>query len=82
VYEVEDVNVKTEAEVVNPNSYQLTRLKRKRQLEDQHADPYRQHLRASNITVAPPLSPSVSKRTAMKCRLDTSALTSTPLTPL
>jgi hypothetical protein len=87
VYEVEGVNVKTEAEVVNPSNYQLTsapltRLKRKHQLDDQHADPYRQHRRGLNTTVAPPSSLSVSKRTAVKRRLDTYVPISTPLTPL
>jgi hypothetical protein len=69
VYAVEDVNIKTKAEVVNPSSYltldaPLTHSKRKavKQLDD----PYRQHHWASNITKVPPISPSVSKRTAMK----------------
>jgi hypothetical protein len=45
VYAVEDANVKTEAEVADPSSYlindtPLTRLKHKRQLDDQSANPY------------------------------------------
>jgi hypothetical protein len=84
---VEDINVKTEAEVVNPSSYQslnvlLTRLKRKRQLDDQHANPYRHHHWASNITGVPPSFPSTSKKTATKCQRVTSTLTSMPQTPL
>jgi hypothetical protein len=87
VYEVEDVTVKTEVEVASPSSYQLTnapltRLKLKRQLDDQLADPYRQHRRALNTTEALPSFPSVSKRMAVKRRLDISAPTSTLLTPL
>jgi hypothetical protein len=87
VYEVEDVTIKTEAEVASPNNYQLTnapltRLKRKRQLDDQLADPYRQHRQALNTTEALPLSPSVSKRTAAKRQLSISVPTSTLLTPL
>jgi hypothetical protein len=87
VYEVEDVNIKTEAEVVDPNNYLLTNapvthLKRKRQLDDQHADPYCQHLQASNITVAPRSSLSASKRTAVSRQLSTSVPTLTYLTPL
>jgi hypothetical protein len=87
VYEVEDVNIKTKAEVASPSSYQLTdapltRLKHKHQLDDQRADPYRQHHRASNTTVAPPSSLSVSKRTAAKCWLGISTPTLTHLIPL
>jgi hypothetical protein len=87
VYEVEDVNVKTEGEVADPSSYlmvdaPLTRLKHKRQLDEQHTNPYRQHLRASNITVAPPSSLSISKRMAVRHRLGISTPTLTPLTPL
>jgi hypothetical protein len=87
VYEVEDVSVKTKAEVVNPNSYlmldaPLTHLKRKHLLDDQHADPYRQHRWASNTTEAPRTFHSASKRMAMKYWCVTSGHTSTCLTPL
>jgi hypothetical protein len=87
VYEVEDVSVKTEAEVVNPNNYQtldapLTHLKRKHLLDDQYADPYRRHCRASNIIEAPHTSRSVSKRTAVKYRRITSGHTLMRPTPL
>jgi hypothetical protein len=87
VYAVEDISVKTEAEVVNPNNYlmldaPLTRLKRKRQLDDQLADPYRRLCRASNITEAPPSSLSKSKRTAARRQLNTFEPSSTCLTPL
>jgi hypothetical protein len=80
VYEVEDIAIKTEAEVVSPNNYRLTnapltRLKRKRQLDDQHTDPHCQHRRASNTTEVPHLSPSVSRRTAAKLQPVTSAVT-------
>jgi hypothetical protein len=86
VYEVEDTKVKTEAEVVDPSSYltsntPLTRLKRKRQLDNQSDDPYHQHHRASNIIEAPHSSLSASKRTAMKHRRITSRLTSMPPIP-
>jgi hypothetical protein len=87
VYEVEGVNVKTEAEVVNPTNYQLinaplTRLKRKRQLEDQHADLHHQHCWASNTIEAPPSFLSTSKKTARRRRPGISAPTLTCLTPL
>jgi hypothetical protein len=86
VYEVEGINVKTEAEVVNPTNYQLintplTRLKRKRQLEDPLDDPHRRHRRASSITEALPSFPSASATsTAVKRWRVTSMLTSTPQT--
>jgi hypothetical protein len=87
VYKVEDVSVKTEAEVVNPNDYlmldaPLTHLKHKQRLDDQYANPYRQHRRASNTTEALPSSLSVSKRTAAKRQLGTSKPTLMHLTPL
>jgi hypothetical protein len=87
VYKVEDVNIKTEAEVANPSSYltldaPLTRLKHQLQLDDQHADPYRQHRRASNTTKAPLTSRSVSKKTAVKHQHVISERTSMCLTPL
>jgi hypothetical protein len=87
VYTVEDVSVKTEVEVVNPNNYlmlstPLTRHQHKRLLDDQLADQHHQHQRASNIIEAPLSSLSTSRRTATKCRRVTSALTSMPQTPL
>jgi hypothetical protein len=87
VYKVGDVSIKTEAEVVNPNSYltlsaPLTHLKCRHLLDDQHADLYCQHCQASNTTEAPLTSPSASKRMAVKRRRVTSGLTSTHLTPL
>jgi hypothetical protein len=73
VYAVEDVNIKTEAEVVNPSSYlmlgaPLTCLKHKRQLDDQLADPHHQYRRVLNITEALPSSHSTYKKMAVKHR--------------
>jgi hypothetical protein len=87
VYEVEDVSVKTKAEVVNPNSYltldaPLNRLKCKRLLGDQYTGPCHQRCWASNITEALHTSHSASKRTAMKYQCVTSGHTSMRLTPL
>jgi hypothetical protein len=85
VYEAGEVSVEVKAEVVDPDHYlmldaPLTRSKRK--AVDQLDDPYRQHRRALSTTVAPPTSPSISKRTAVKYRPVISAPISTPLTPL
>jgi hypothetical protein len=70
---VEDVSVKTEVEVVDPNSYltlnaPLTRHKRKRLLDDQPTDPHRQRRRVSSTIAALPLSLSASKRMAITHR--------------
>jgi hypothetical protein len=85
VYEVEEERAAVKAEVVNPAQYLtidalLTRSKRKP--VDQLDDPYHRHRRALNITAVPLSSHSVSKKTAVKHQLVTSAHTSTPLTPL
>jgi hypothetical protein len=85
VYEVEGVSVEVKAEVIDPSRYLtlealLTRSKHK--CIDQLDDLHRRHRQASSITEALPLSPSVSKRMAVKCQLVTSGLTSTCLTPL
>jgi hypothetical protein len=87
VYAVEDISVKTEVEVVNPNNYLtldalLTCHKRKRLLDDQSTDLYCRYQRASNVTEAPPSSLSASKRTVTKHLRITSAPTSTPQIPL
>jgi hypothetical protein len=75
VYEVEEVSVEVKAEVVDLCKYLMldTPLThRKRQLletEDaQLQDPYCQHCWASNITEAPPIFHSASKKTAVKHR--------------
>jgi hypothetical protein len=85
VYEAEEERAAVKAEVVDPARYlmidaPLTRSKRK--AVDQLDDPHRRHCRASSITAAPHSSHSVSKRTAVKHQLVTSAHTSTLPTPL
>jgi hypothetical protein len=88
VYVAEDVSVKVEAEVANPHSYlnldaPLTHLKRRQQLDDQHADPHHWFQWASSITKALPTSPSASITIpAVKRWCVTSTSTSTLLTPL
>jgi hypothetical protein len=85
VYEAEEVSVEVKAEVVDPDQYltldaPLTHSKRR--AVDQLDDPYRRHHQALSTTVAPPSSPSISKRTAVKYRPVTSAPISTLPTPL
>jgi hypothetical protein len=85
VYEAEEECAVVKAKVVDPALYltldtPLTHSKRK--AVNQLDDPYRRHCRALNTTAAPPLSHSVSKKTAVKHRLVTSVRTLTPLTPL
>jgi hypothetical protein len=86
VYTVEDISIKTEAEVANPSSYlmldtPLTHLKHKCQLEGQHADPYCQHHQALNTTKALLTSLSTSEMTTVvKHQHITSVLTLTPQT--
>jgi hypothetical protein len=84
VYEAEEVSAEVKAEVVDPAQYltldaPLTRSKRK--AVDQLEDPYRRHRQALSTTAAPPSSPSVSKKTAVKYRPVTSTPILTPLTP-
>jgi hypothetical protein len=86
VYAIEEVGAEVKAEVTDPSQYLMpdaplthSRLKSASQL----GNPHRRHRRASSITEALPLSHSVSAtNTAVKCRRVTSALTSTPQTPL
>jgi hypothetical protein len=85
VYEAKGVSMEVKAEVINPSQYlmldaPLTCSKCKS--VDQLDNPHRQHQQALSITKAPPISPSISKRTAVKCWLITSRLTSTRPTPL
>jgi hypothetical protein len=84
VYEAEEVSAEVKAEVVDPDQYltidaPLTHSKRR--AVDQLDDLHRRHRRALSITAAPPSSPSVSKRTAVKHQPVTSAPISTLPTP-
>jgi hypothetical protein len=86
VYATEEVNKEVKAEVTNPSLYQMpdapltrSQLHHVKQL----ANPHCRHRRASSITEARLTFPSASELTpAVKCWHVTSALTSTPLTPL
>jgi hypothetical protein len=85
VYKVEEVRTRVKEEVFDLDRYQmlnapLTRSKHK--ATEQLDGPCHQRRRVSNITEDPLLSPSVSKRTAVKHRHVTSGLTLTHLTPL
>jgi hypothetical protein len=80
VYEAKGVSMEVKAKVIDPSQYlmldtPLTCSKCKS--VDQLDDPHHRHQQALSITEAPPISPSISKRTAVKCQLVTSRLTST-----
>jgi hypothetical protein len=85
VYEVEEEHAAVKAEVVDPAQYltiDALLIRSKRKAVDQLDNPYHRHRWALSTTAAPLSSHSISKKTAVKHRLVTSAHTSTLLTPL
>jgi hypothetical protein len=69
VYAVEEVHKEVKTEVVDPDRYQTLAaplILSKRKAVDQLDNLHRRHCWALSITVVPPTSPSVSKKTAEK----------------
>jgi hypothetical protein len=82
VYAMEEVHTKVKTEVVNPGQYlildALLTCNKCKRLDDPLKDPYHRHHWALNITEALPISPSISKKTAVKYWLVTSVPILTP----